>query len=518
MPDDPKTILDEGACCDGVPHSKQDRDNLRRSARAYVIDNALIPPVPFEEMKQHAVIILQDADLAEEYLPFLLVVLSNELWRDSLVRIPFKKRLLLLPQCLKHSEKCTAEIDHLGLLCKHCGKCTIDRFTRRAEELGYAVLVAEGSPVVMAMIESGQIHATVGVSCLSVLERVFPYMEQAAVPGMAIPLLKDGCKDTLFDTDWLVDILETFEGTESTSFDVTGLKRVVQDWFEPERIGVYFAADGGQAEQLALQWLSQQGKRYRPMLAAGIYATLTETGIDAIPAAVKQAAIAVECFHKASLIHDDIEDGDDKRYDKDTLHVQYGIPIALNVGDYLIGIGYELLSGLDCPDEQKVRVLQIASEGHRILCQGQGAELESVSACQKLSVEQVIDIFAQKTSPAFGVALKTGAVMADADKELLETLADYSKAIGIAYQIRDDRQDWQTGQAHKQLSIMASMDKASATEQAGELLEKYRKQTIETLSGVEQADCKAFLRKVITKIFDGSERMGCCDEHTPESD
>ena len=132
------------------------------------------------------------------------------------------------------------------MICKHCGRCVIDRITRRAEELGYAVLVAEGSPVVMAMIESGQIQATLGVSCLSVLERVFPYMEAAAVPGVAIPLLKDGCVDTFFDEDWLTEMLETYQ-PDGVVADMMRLKQVVADWFEPNALDAYFEATDGHA-------------------------------------------------------------------------------------------------------------------------------------------------------------------------------------------------------------------------------------------------------------------------------
>ena len=57
----------------------------------------------------------------------------------------------------------------------------------RAEDLGYAVLIAEGSPIVMTLIETGQIEAVVGVSCLSTLEKVFPYMEAGAVPRSRYP-------------------------------------------------------------------------------------------------------------------------------------------------------------------------------------------------------------------------------------------------------------------------------------------------------------------------------------------
>jgi len=59
---------------------------------------------------------------------------------------------------------------------------------------------------------------------------------------------------------------------------------------------------------------------------------------------VKRAAVAIETFHKASLVHDDIEDDDAYRYGHETLHRVHGVGTAINVGDYLIGLGYRCVS------------------------------------------------------------------------------------------------------------------------------------------------------------------------------
>src|SRR4029434_6206908 len=124
--------------------------------------------------------------------------------REQLATIPFERRLLLLPKCLRVESKCPAPFDELGLLCKQCGLCTIQDLQAEAERLGYAVLVSEGSALVMALIHTGKIDA---VTCLSVLERAFPYMESAAIPGVAIPLLQDDCKDTTIDIEWIWDMI-----------------------------------------------------------------------------------------------------------------------------------------------------------------------------------------------------------------------------------------------------------------------------------------------------------------------
>ena len=67
-----------------------------------------------------------------------------------------------------------------------------------------------------------------------------------------------------------------------------------------------------------------------------------------LPEDLRKVAVAVECFHKASLIHDDIEDNDALRYGEKTLHEEHGVAVALNVGDLLIGEGYRLLAEMQC--------------------------------------------------------------------------------------------------------------------------------------------------------------------------
>src|SRR5947207_11434656 len=88
-------------------------------------------------------------------------------------------------------------------------------------------------------------------------------------------------------------------------------------------------------------------------------------------------------------------------------------------------------------------MLLVASQGQQQLCRGQGAELCWARTPQPLSQTQVLDIFRKKTAPAFEVALRLGAIYAGSERheEVSDALADYSEALGIAYQIRDDLSD-----------------------------------------------------------------------------
>ena len=118
--------------------------------------------------------IVAAAGLDPAHRDYVGVLVSNEAWRDTLATIPYERRLLLMPKCLRVEARCPAPFDEFGLLCKKCGLCSIQDLQTEAERLGYAVLVAEGSAIVMAIIQTGKIDAIVGVSCLSVLERAFP--------------------------------------------------------------------------------------------------------------------------------------------------------------------------------------------------------------------------------------------------------------------------------------------------------------------------------------------------------
>lgn len=497
----------------GVPPTAEARRRLDAAARAYLQTHRLTPPVPLETLKAHAAALLKQEGMDAVYVPYAVVILNNALWRPTVLAIPYAKRLLLMPQCLKSARHCTAECDTYGLLCKHCGRCVIDGLSRRAEQLGYTVLIAEGSPVVMALIQSGQVEAVVGVSCLAVLEKVFPYMEAGAVPGVAIPLLYDGCQDTIFDVEALEAILEDCEPAgRGVGFD--RLRRRVGEWFTPAALREFFDDADDATVAAAIDWLGRAGKHYRPLLTAAMYAACVDTA-EETPRTVRQAAVAVECFHKASLIHDDIEDGDVERYGRKTLHVEYGVPVALNIGDLLIGEGYRLLTELDVDPVQKNAVLTVAAKGHRALCLGQGEELMRLKGAAMPSAEEVLRIFAGKTAPAFAVALKIGAILGAAEADLLETLERYSTALGVAYQIRDDLLDWSSAERKDELSIVSAVGGEAA---ARALLDAYRRRATACLEDVQSTAVKTLLRRVITKIFDDTGRMGCCDEHTQSSD
>src|SRR5919202_3499246 len=146
--------------------------------------------------------------LGPQYLGFAMVCLSNEFWRDQVSAIDFKRRLLLLPHCLKNAEGCPADCDEFGLDCRKCGACSVADFKIKAEDLGYKVLVSEGTPIVLKIIVSGHIDAIVGVACLNVLEKALDKVLLAGIPCVAAPLLSSNCRSTSVDDDWVSELID----------------------------------------------------------------------------------------------------------------------------------------------------------------------------------------------------------------------------------------------------------------------------------------------------------------------
>ena len=540
-----------------IPQTKTERDALLQYIRAYVEKENPVPPMPLDELDVHAKAILKDAGYDEIYTHYTAVVLNNEMWRETLATIPYERRMLLMPKCLRVEDKCPAPFDEFGLLCKQCGLCTIEDFQNEAERLGYAVLVAEGSAVVMSLIQTGKIEAIVGISCLPVLERTFPYVEAAAIPSMAVPLLQDDCINTTVDIDWVWDYIHLTSDDKTRRLNLNALHDDVREWFTRAELDRLMGDPEGDAETVARDWLAKAGKRWRPFLTVASHQALrddssaNEEGELELTDDLKRIATAVECFHKASLIHDDIEDEDHGRYGELTLHAEHGIAVALNAGDLLIGEGYRLIGETSYSAGQKAEMLLAASEGQRELCRGQGAELRWALNPSSLKSKQVLEIFRQKTAPAFEVALQLGASAAGKLSEVRDVLHEYSENLGIGYQIRDDMDDLGEDAGDNQLeklrpSVLLAVarekargdDKAlleslwnredleniaihkvralahevQADDKCMLMLETYKEAAIRSLTTLDNANLKGLLRRVLGKIFNDLEIKGWCRE------
>lgn len=515
-----------------VPQEKNERERLVCLVKEHVALKHHTPPLSLEELAHHTEELMANSSIPGEYKDFVTVLVNNEVWKSTVASIPFERRVLLIPQCLRSSRTCQAEMDEFGLLCEQCKECSIGDFQAEAEELGYVVLVAEGTTVVTRLIESGKVDAVIGISCLSVLEKTFPHMASGAVPGIAIPLINDGCTDTTVDADWVFETIRLkSEDSNFEQVDIPGLLDEVKQWFEHDHLISLLGKPKEISEKIAINWLTKSGKRWRPFMAAAVCQALQ--GKKGLDTTIQKLAVAVECFHKASLIHDDIEDGDDFRYGEESLHKEQGVSVALNTGDLLLGEGYRMIAECGADFEMITKMLQVAVEGHKSLCLGQGEELLLEKTAQLPSSDKLIDIFKWKTSPAFEVALQLGAVCSGADENTRQALKEFSESLGIAYQIKDDLDDFSVARkdfdiSHLRSSLVLVLGAEAAEwatvrlfdnledsskdilnfivemnieEKAHQLCEHYKNCAIRSLSQLQNAKLKSLMRKIISRIL-----------------
>jgi geranylgeranyl diphosphate synthase, type II len=120
------------------------------------------------------------------------------------------------------------------------------------------------------------------------------------------------------------------------------------------------------------------------------------------------------------------------------LHQTEGVPVAINVGDYLIGKGYSLLSQISLDPVLMAECFTVVAASHLKLAEGQGADILLNSCIEEKSVEDVLHIFRLKTGEAVKVALMIGAIAGEAPDSEKKSLGKFSELFGIAYQIRDD--------------------------------------------------------------------------------
>lgn len=509
-----------------IPGTLAQRTKLRKAIDAFVSEKQLSPPLSMGQLTDMANQICQEYVLEPATQGWLMVELNNCVWRDTVASIPFEKRILLLPKCLSNSAKCKADVDEFGLLCNLCSNCPIPDLQDKAESLGMMSIVAEGFTSVISLIENKVVDTVIGVSCLHSLEKAFPLLINHAVPGLAIPLNNEGCKDTTVDLTYANQLMSLHSEKASNMLDYDQLRHTLQEWFSKDELRQVLSPLKDPTSIIAREWLSNDGKRWRPYLLAASYLALS--GEKEIPKEIQLAAIAIECFHKASLVHDDIEDEDDFRYGKETVNAAHGVPMAINVGDMYLGEGYRLLA--QCG---KMELIKVASEAHVALCKGQGLELEWSRQPRKFDMDFVMEVFCNKTVPAFDVSLMMGVICANDDLNLRKQLNDYSRALGIAYQLQDDIEDFETDAplSTRPSAVLAAMFELhpdegfinsllystdlkaflntkenkeilrSAVEVVNDLVDNYRLQAIQALEEVKNIELKRLLFRVTKKIL-----------------
>ena len=187
----------------------------------------------------------------------------------------------------------------------------------------------------------------------------------------------------------------------------------------------------------AMRYAAQgSGKRIRPLLvyAAGVLSD------DTNQSALDAAAVAIECIHAYSLVHDDLPcmDDDDLRRGRPTVHKAYDEATALLVGDALQTRAFEVLANAQCDADTRLAMISALADasGSRGMAGGQAIDLDSVG--KKLDLAGLKQMHAMKTGALLSCSVQMGGIAAKLNPAQMQHLQNYSEALGLAFQIVDD--------------------------------------------------------------------------------
>lgn len=184
-------------------------------------------------------------------------------------------------------------------------------------------------------------------------------------------------------------------------------------------------------EEWTREPLSAGGKRVRPLLLLTAFEACggdldAEAGQHA-----RDAAVALELVHTASLVHDDLMDGAAERRGRPSTFAAHGVEGAILVGDYLFTQAFALAATL--PKD----ALQMTADACRRLCEGQLRE-QVFQETGSHDHDTYLSVIRDKTSGVLSAGCGIGASLAGADDQMIAGMRAYGEAIGNAFQVLDD--------------------------------------------------------------------------------
>lgn len=180
------------------------------------------------------------------------------------------------------------------------------------------------------------------------------------------------------------------------------------------------------------------GKKIRPSLVV-----LSSEAVGGNSKEALKTAAAVELIHTFSLIHDDIMDKDEMRRGEPSVHVVWGEPMAILAGDTLFSKAFEtvLETPIDGVTYERVTgALKTVVDSCIKICEGQASDM-CFEGNFEVSEEEYMNMIYKKTAALIAAATKSGAIIGGGTPEQVETLAEYGKLVGLAFQIQDDYLD-----------------------------------------------------------------------------
>jgi geranylgeranyl diphosphate synthase type I len=258
------------------------------------------------------------------------------------------------------------------------------------------------------------------------------------------------------------------------------------------------------------------GKRHRPLITA-----LAAVAVGGDPAHALSAGSAIEHFHTAALIHDDIADEADLRRGEPCMHHTEGEGLAINAGDLALSVvnGIVMHDPL-LNDSEKVRISLELVHMAQSTVEGQAMDLGwARDARFDLTIEDYFTMANHKTAYYSGaVPLAVGAIVGGATDEQVEGLRAFGMATGLAFQIQDDllnlvgteeakEKDYRSDitEGKRTLVVVHALDHSSQRDRLIEILSAHEKDPAvleEAVQILEESGSIAFARDYAHKLVD----------------
>lgn len=191
-----------------------------------------------------------------------------------------------------------------------------------------------------------------------------------------------------------------------------------------------------QLKEAMLYSLKVGGKRLRPILVFAVLEAFND-----VPKAGYSVASAIEMIHTYSLIHDDLPamDDDELRRGKPTNHIVFGEATAILAGDSLLTHAFKVIADDESlSPTQRLRLISELSKAAGPMGMVAGQILDMEAEAHPVSIEQLKHIHVNKTGRLIEYSIVAGAIIAEAEKDIIQQLRQFAYHLGLAFQIKDD--------------------------------------------------------------------------------
>jgi geranylgeranyl pyrophosphate synthase len=252
-----------------------------------------------------------------------------------------------------------------------------------------------------------------------------------------------------------------------------------------------------------LEYFVNHGKRLRPLLSLLVFRACG--GNDRNYQSALDLAVAIELQHSASLVHDDVLDGDQRRRNKPSYYRRFGVEDAIITGHKAIVLGFKNALAFD------PRIIETLFDVWQRSLEGEIKDFETRKnplAFLASGEDPYLDTIVNKTASLFAGAAKIGSQKAGASQDLENLFWDYGIHIGIGYQLADDSKDFNDGHGNLEVLpipwIIKKLDKDTMESFAYGLKDGVPpSQLLSTLN----IDAQSLFREEITKIRRTAENL-----------